>query len=171
MIVADASVLIVLSKIGRLRLLKALYGSSIIGPIVKTEVVDQGIAINAPGVRQVQIGLKEKWLREVKPIAREQSLLKRLLENARLDAGEAESLALANARKLMAAVDDKEARLTAGVLGLEYLGTAGILLAAFEGGLIDYDELEKAVRDLGKVMWLSADVVAEIFRTARGVKK
>ena len=171
MIVADASPLICLSKIGRLRLLRHLYNVAAIGPVVKEEVVVRGRAIRAAEVRHVEQGLQEKWIKEIQPNARERSLTARILKNTHLDEGEAQSLALAKHRKLAVILDDKEARLMAELMDIEYLGTAGVLLKAFVEGQMSFDELEVAVRDLGKVMWLSPDVVTEILRTAREVRR
>jgi len=171
MIVVDASPLIVLAKIGRLTLLRELYGTAAIGPWVKREVVEAGRAIDAPGVRQVEAGLTGQWIREVQPTARERKLAEQLLNNTNLGEGEAESLALSHYRGLMVVLDDKEARTMAATMGMRYLGTAGILLAAFVSGQLGYGELEEAVRDLGKVLWLSPDVVVEILRRAREMKR
>jgi len=71
----------------------------------------------------------------------------------------------------MVVLDDKEARVVADALEVEHVGTAGILLEAFMRGVFDYDELEEAVRDLGSVMWLAPDVITEILKRAREMKK
>ncbi len=171
MIVADASVLIVLSKIGRVRLLRLLYEQVVIGPVVKAEVVDRGKAISAAEVRQVEKGLEESWIREVLTTNREKRLIQRILDSIRLGEGEAESLALASTRKLIVLIDDKEARAIAKAMEIEHMGTAGVLLEAFIKRHLTYNELEEAVRDLGGVMWLSPDIVTDIMRTAREVRK
>jgi predicted nucleic acid-binding protein len=171
MIVADASPLICLSKIGRLRLLRHLYNVAAIGPVVKEEVVVRGRAIRAAEVRHVEKGLHEKWIREIQPDARERSLTARILRSTNLDEGEAQSLALAKNRRLAVVLDDKEARLMADLMSVEYLGTAGVLLKASVQGHLTYDELEAATGDLARVMWLSPDVVTEILRTAREVRR
>ena len=171
MIVADASVVIALAKICKLRLLKLLYEEVVIAPQVKIEVVDKGRTISTPEVRKVEKALEKSWIREVRPISKEKRFARRVIENTHLHEGEAESLALAFLRKLMVLIDDKEARAMAEAIDLEYLGSAGVLLEAFIKGFLDYGELENAVRDLGKAIWLSPDAVAEILKTAREVKK
>ena len=170
MIVADATVLVALSKMGRLVLLRDVYGRVIIGEVVKIEVLDQGKAISAPGVEQIERALEERWVRVVRLAAKERRLMRRILRNTRLDEGEAESLSLAHGRKLRLIVDDKQARALAATLGIAYLGTAGMLLAACLRGHISLEELEEAVRNLSRVMWLSPSVVAEILRVAREAK-
>lgn len=170
MIVIDASPLIALAKIGRLRLLKKVYREVAIGPVVKVEAVERGRDIKAPEVSQIELGIEEGWICEFKPTAREKKMVQRLLKSTRLDEGEAESLVLALCRKLMVVLDDKEARATAEAKGLKYIGTAGILLEAFMKGALSLDELEEAVRDLGGVLWLSPEVVAEILKKAKEVR-
>jgi hypothetical protein len=171
LVVADASVLIVLAKMGRVRLLRLLYEQVIIGPVVKAEVIDKGRVINAPEVSLIEKGVEESWIQEVRPTIKEKRLTQRVLEDTRLHPGEAESLSLACLREVGVLVDDKEARVIAEAMGVERVGTVGVLLEAFVKEHITYEELEKSVRDLGKVMWLSPDVVADVLRTAREVKK
>ncbi len=171
MIVVDASPLIALAKIGRLALLKDVYGEVIIGPRVKREVVERGRPVDASGVKQMEAALEAGWIHEVRPSAAEERLVQQFLRGTRLGEGEAESLALARSRKLMAVLDDKEARAMAEATGVQHVGTAGVLLAAFVKGQLSYDELGEAVRDLGTVLWLSPDVVAEILRRARKLRR
>lgn len=171
MIVADASVLVALAKMQRLDLLRQVYGKVVVGPIVKAEVVDQGKAIAAPGVEQVEKALEEGWIQVVRLTAGERGLMQRLIKTSRLDAGEAECLALAHSRKRMLIVDDKEARALAEAMRLKYLGTAAVLLEAFIKGHWTFEQLEDAVADLSKVIWLSPAVVTEILKRAREARK
>lgn len=166
-IVVDASVLIVLAKIRRLHLIRTVYRQVIIGPVVHREVVVEGNRVHARGVEQVEQALADGWLRVVRPSTAERTLSQRLLRTTRLDAGEAEALALARRRKLLAILDDKEARHTAVALGVAYLGTAGVLLEAYQRRHLTLAELEDAVQDLTTVLWLSPVVVAAILKRAR----
>jgi predicted nucleic acid-binding protein len=170
-IVADASVLIALAKMRRLNLLKDVYGDTILGPAVKTEVVDQGREIGAPGVEQVEKALEAGWLRVVRLSVKEQRIMQGILRATRLDEGEAESLALAQSRNATLIVDDKDGRGMAATLGVAYQGTAGVLLEAFLKGRLSFEELEDTVQDLNRVMWLSPAVVAEILSRAREAKR
>ncbi len=103
----------------------------------------------------------------MRPTAAEKKLTVRLLRAARLDDGETEALALAARRKLLLIVDDKEARHVAEALGVSYIGTAGVLLEAYLRHHLDMAELEDAMADLTKVLWLSPSVVAAILKKAR----
>ena len=171
MIVVDASVLIVLAKTGRLEILKEVYGQVVVGPVVKREVVEQGKAISAPGVEWIENAVEEGWISLVRLRAEEEKLMRRIVRTSHLDAGEAESLALANSRGLPVIVDDKEARALAAAMRLEFLGTAGVLLEAFLQGVLKLGELEEAVKELSNIMWLSPAVVSEILKRAREAKR
>ena len=171
MIVVDASALIALTKIGRLRLLPEVYGEGAIAPAVRREVVEKGRAVGAPEVRQIERAIEEQWIREVRLTVAEKKMARQMVTGARLGQGESESLALARYRNWTVVLDDKEARWLAETAGVEYLGTAGVLLEALVAGRFDYDELQDAAADLGKVLWLSPDVVAEILKRAKGVRR
>ena len=171
MIVVDASALIALAKMGRLRLLRETHGGALIGSLVKTEAVDQGRLAAAPEAVHIELGLEEGWILEAESTPKETLLTESLLKSTRLHPGEAESLALAHVRKLKLVVDDKEARAMARAMGIEHLGTAALLLGAFVSGHLTHDALEDAMRDLPKVTWLSPEVVAEILWRGREAKK
>jgi predicted nucleic acid-binding protein len=165
-VVVDATVLIVLAKIRRLDVLRALYGKALIGPVVKAEVVDAGRRIRASGVELVEQAISDGWVRVVLPTKAEQALSRRLGRVTHLDEGESEAIVLSQHRRLTLVVDDKEARHTARMLGIHYLGTAGVLLHAYRKGHLTINELEDAVHDLTKVLWLSPEVVASILKEA-----
>ena len=167
MIVADASPLIVLAKLQRLRLLNDLYGEVLIGPVVKAETIDTGQTVRAQGVEQLGAALAAGWLHTVYVTAQERDLMQRLTRRSRLDQGEAEAIALARVRDMRLIVDDKEARNVAAVAGVEYVGTAGALLEAHLRQCLDLGELEATLRDLSQILWISPAVVAEVLRLAR----
>jgi predicted nucleic acid-binding protein len=170
MVVADASVLIAFAKLRRLELLRLLYGEVLMGAVVKMETLDQGRAVAAPGVEELQRALEEGWLRVVRLSARERRFMQSLLRSTRLDEGEAEALAVAHSREWLVVVDDKEARAVAGAMRLSYLGSAGVLLEALAQGHLTLETLEEAVRDLTRVIWLSPAVVTEVLRRARELR-
>jgi predicted nucleic acid-binding protein len=170
-VVVDASVLIVLAKLRCIHLLRAVYGTILLGPVVHHEVVTQGQRLRARGVEQVEQALEESWLQVVRPTTGEQKLTVRLLRTTRLDDGEAEALALASRRKLLLVADDKEARHVAEALGIAYVGTAGVLLEAYLRQHLTLAGLEDVLTDLTKVLWLSPTVVAAVLKKAREAKQ
>ncbi len=170
MIVVDASVLIVLAKIHRLGILRRLYGKAVIGPVVLDEVVVRGKAVSAAGVEQVEKAIEDGWIEVVKISLKEKDLMQKIQQKSRLDRGEIESLALADARGLRLIVDDKEARAHAEAMEMLYMGTAAVLFEAFMHRHLSLSDLENAVADLSQVLWLSPAVVTEILKRAREVQ-
>jgi predicted nucleic acid-binding protein len=171
MIIADASVLIALAKMRRLDLLKAVYGGVLIGPQVKAETVDAGKRISAPGVERIEKALDDGWLQVARLSSKEISTAQSVASKGGLDAGEAESLALASSRKLTVILDDRAARSFAEVMGVTFLGTAGMLFQAFVKKHLTLAELEDAVEALSQTIWLAPAVVAAVLKKAREVDR
>ena len=121
-VVSDSSPLIHLSQIGRLSLLRELFGGLLIPPAVYREVVVEGRG--RPGSREVK---EASWI-DVVEVRNEH--LKRILQLL-LDEGEAEAIVLAlETSASLVLLDGLEARLQAKRLGLRVTGTLGILLRA-----------------------------------------
>jgi hypothetical protein len=125
-VVVDNTPLVAFWTLGRLDLLKSLFGEILIPQAVYEEFVAvarderEGALANAPWIRVSTLG---------EP--------RRALAYTGLDRGEAEVLALAeqhDARLVIA--DDKRARRYAKRLGFPLTGTLGVLLLAKEGDLI-----------------------------------
>jgi predicted nucleic acid-binding protein len=167
MIIADASVLIALAKMRRLDLLNSVYGHVLIGPQVKAETVDAGKRISAPGVERIEKALDDGWLQVAQLSSKEKSTAHSIVSKGGLDAGEAESLALASSRRLMVILDDRAARSFAEVMGVTFLGTAGVLFHAFVKKHLTPAELEDAVEALSQTIWLAPSVVADVLKKAR----
>ena len=169
MIVADASPLIALAKMRRLDLLRMVYRNVLIAPQVKSETVDGGRRISAPGVEHIEKAIDDGWLQIARLSTKERNAAKSIVSKNRLDQGEAESIVLATSRRLIVILDDREARSFAEGLGVQFLGTAGILFQAFVGKHLRLPELEDAVQELSQTIWLGPAVVTKVLRRAREV--
>ena len=126
-IVADSTCLIGLERIGRLDILPTLFETVMIPPEVAKE-----------------FGGTFSWL-QIETLARSA-----LASSLRLvvDAGEAEAIALASEKSCRLIADDKQARAVAGQIGVEVIGTLGVLIQATQHGVIItlrpiLDELER----------------------------
>ena len=171
MIIADASVLIALAKMRRLDLLKLVYGDVLIGPQVKAETVDAGKRILAPGVERIERALDDGWLQVARLSSKEKNTAHSIASKGGLDAGEAESIALASSRRLMVIIDDRAARSFAEVMGVAFVGTAGMLFHGFVSKHLTLAELEDAVVELSKTIWLAPTVVAEVLKKPREAER
>ncbi len=170
-VVTNTSPVIILAKIKRLRLLKELYETMLMPPSVKMECIDSGRGVGATDVPEIEDGIKQGWIQPVNLDKEEMKGAKGLTDRARIGLGEAEALALAKSRNALVVLDDKEARVIAKSWNLEYTSTLMVLYEAFEKGLISYDELVEDLAKLTRIMWISTDVITDIIRRAREVKR
>jgi len=155
--VSDASPIIWLSQVMRCGLLRDLFTSIIIAPEVHVETVLR--ASGYPSEANVRAAIEAGWMRIVAPA----DMAKVRAFRAHLHMGEAQTLVLAQEQGVVALVDDLEARNFAKAMGLQILGTAGILLLAKRYGLrIDVKGTLDEMRALG--FRLSEAVYDEITR-------
>jgi predicted nucleic acid-binding protein len=116
-VIADASCLIVLTKIGELDVLRRLYGTVLTTPVVAAE-------FGRP---------LPEWMRleSARDLQREQELARQL------DAGESSAIALGLERPNSTVIlDDYKARQLAQRLGVQLTGTLGVLIRATKKGVV-----------------------------------
>lgn len=124
--VSDSTPLIALASVGRLDLLRALFGAVLIPEAVRREVVE--VDADRPGAAEV---LAAAWIRTSH--VHDAELVALLSE--RLDPGEAEAIALAVERgAALVLLDERLGRQQARDQGLEVTGTLGLLVSAKERG-------------------------------------
>lgn len=127
-VVSNASLLINLSRIGKLDLLLDLYGELVIPEAVWQEVVVEGAG--QPGADAIKAA---EWIRK-QPVTNRQ-LVQALQQE--LDAGEAEAIALAlETEAEILLMDEHLGREVARHLGLSYSGLIGVLIEAKHKGVI-----------------------------------
>ena len=127
-VVADAGPLIALARIGRLDLLRRLYGRVVVPPAVHAELA---IDSNRPGAKVLAGVFAAGWI-AVESVA--DSSVRSELDQL-LGPGEAEAIALAEQegpRFLL--IDDARGRRAARARGLPVVGVAGVLLVAKSRG-------------------------------------
>lgn len=128
-VVADTTPLIGLAKAGRFYLLKEIFGQIYIPEGVYEEVVVEGRG--RAGAREVN---EATWIETVEV---KDKLAVELLEDE-LDKGESESIVLAKELKAdWVLMDERAARRRLEALGIDKIGTLGILLKAKEMGLLE----------------------------------
>lgn len=138
-IIADASPLIALARIDRLSLLKSIFSHIIIPYAVRDELKMDS---TKPGAGKLLAAEKEGWLKtvDIKP------------HNLKLDLdqGEIEAIALAlQVSSDFLLIDERKGRRAAIKHGIHVLGSARVLIAAKEKGLLvkvmpEIDKLAKA---------------------------
>jgi predicted nucleic acid-binding protein len=122
LIVSDTSPILNLVAVGRLELLRDLYGSIVIPPAVSAELYANGIFLTADWVEVIEPGNR----------AAVDGL------RAELDAGESEAIVLAQQLKAsLLLMDERLGRRAAIQLGLDVTGLLGILAEGKKRGLIN----------------------------------
>jgi uncharacterized protein len=126
-VVSNAGPIIALSRIGRLNLLKLLYGIVHVSTVVKDEICS---CSDKPGYYQI---LSSKWI-HVLDVS--DNLAAKILMD-RLDAGESYSIVLAlQLRADVLLIDESLGRRIAESRGLKKTGTLGTIVLAKQMGLI-----------------------------------
>jgi predicted nucleic acid-binding protein len=170
-ITSNTSPIIALAKIGRLKMLKDLYGTVVISRFVKVESVDRGKELGATDALEIERAINEGWIKVADLTRRQKQTVQRLVSEARVGLGEAEALTIARDEKIPIILDDKEARAIAKSWDLELTSTVMVLYEAFIKDLISYDELVEDLAKLTRVTWISTDVITEVIKRAKKVVK
>jgi predicted nucleic acid-binding protein len=128
LIIADAGPLIVLSRIGRLDLMKQVFGGATITQFVRDELLCGG---QFPGQSDIELALCD-WLKVAVV-----DMGDWLPSNPDIDPGEASSIFLAEQRPgSLLIIDDRAGRLEAAARGLNFIGLVGVLREARQLGLV-----------------------------------
>jgi predicted nucleic acid-binding protein len=155
MIVSNSGPLIHLAKIGRLRLLKELFGEVIIPYEVKFEVVDRGKDEGIADAFLIEDEINNGW---IKINLSNNNKVKEVADRVGIDIGEVAAIMIAGRRKCPVLIDDLAARRFAIGLGLEVIGSIGVLLRSAKVQKISKSEALEALDKLARVMWLSIDI-------------
>lgn len=154
-VVVNSTPLVAFWAIGRLDILRLLFGEIVIPPAVREEFLSIEKELRRQTLRD------ERWIRVVK------------LENpnrtgafSNLDEGEAEVLALAEELDAsLVLIDERKARRYAERLELPLSGTLGVILLAKEEGIVTaVSPLLKAIQKAG--LYLHEDLIAQVLKIA-----
>lgn len=123
---ADASPLIALARLGLLELLPKLFGKVLVPQAVLDECLASARHLDGPPIREA---LAKEWLSPADEAVS--------LPAWNLGAGETSAIAVAQLREAGVIMDDQAGRRVAGQLGIDVIGTAGILILAKRGNLVE----------------------------------
>ena len=155
-IVVNTSPWITLSLCGQIRILEKLYTDVYIPQHVKQEIINGGI--ESFGVRELETCT---WLKI--EVVHDIEKVKFLYE---LEQGEAEVIVLAKEKNIeQVLIDEKVARLQAKVLGLEVIGTLGILLKAKKKRLLTSIK-PSITKILENGIWIKDEIVKGVLKEA-----
>lgn len=139
LVVCDAGPLIILARIEKLHLLRHLFDVIFLTPIVQEECT---VHIFLPGAKAIDQAICEKIFHVLSP-SENFNLENKLLW---LDEGEKSSILLAKELQATLLIDEKRGRSVAQHLDVRILGTAGLLLRAYQKGFIT--DLHTSIEDM-----------------------
>jgi uncharacterized protein len=140
-VVSNSTPLIYLAKIGKLELLRTLFGEVLIPKEVYAEVVMKGKSLGIKDAYVVEAAVVQGWIKVVAAYT-----LKMPIE---LDKGEEEALSLAKQQNIETVlIDEVSARSAARLLDLTPRGTIFVLLLALKEKKIVLDEFMQALNEL-----------------------
>lgn len=147
-VVSNTSPLIYLSKIGRLRLLHDLFGVISIPDAVANEILrGKDLSDGFASAMDAKDAIEAGWIKVEEPNKNEHDLAETYSRDPGIHPGEAAVLAMGRRFDLLL-LDDLCARAFAKALGLDMVGTIGILLQAYDAGLVSFAEFEESLDDL-----------------------
>lgn len=167
----DVSPLIILSKVECLDLLPGLYGTAILTPLVWEEAVIRGRDLGMTDAVYLEKSAEKPKFDKISLTIPEKELAVQVHRETNLSLGQAEVLAVAKERNALTILDDREVRAVAVRMGIPFIGVAGVLYEGFLNKLIDYDQLLEPLETLGKVSWISPELMTGIMKRARKVDK
>lgn len=149
-VVSNTSPLILLLQINKLDLLRKLFGKILISKEVFNEIKDKSQK------KHLLDEIKKGWIKKI--------FAPKLNVLHNLDSGEASSISLAlQFNKSLLIVDDKKARDFALSVGLEIIGTIGVLILAKKLKLISGTK-EIFNQLINNKLWISETLYNQIFK-------
>ena len=169
MIISNSSPLILLAKINKLSVLEKLYKKIYVPYEVYNEVVIKGKRENYSDASLIERDMNEFIF--VINLNSEHKKEAEKLKNI-IGSGESEAIALSLQEKAkLLLIDNLEPRKIAQAKGIKCRSTPGILLEAFKGKIINFNEYGSGLKELSKYAWLSGDIVAYFLERGYKIKK
>ena len=147
-VISNASPLIYLSRIGRLRLLCDLFGVISIPDAVADEILrGKDLSDGFASAMEIEDAIDTGWITVEEQDMGEHDMAEIYSHDPGIHPGEAAVLAMGHRFDLLL-LDDSGARTFAKALGFDMVGTIGILLQAYDAGLISFTGFEESPDDL-----------------------
>ena len=135
--VSNTSPLIWLSKIGKIRLLKELFGEVTIPHEVYDEAVKRGLQGGFSDAFIINEAVEQGWIKTSKLTQKEVALCQKIVKHAfEIHLGEAQAIVLAQRLNALLLIDESAGRAFAEAWGLKVKGTVYVIISALRRGLV-----------------------------------
>jgi uncharacterized protein len=149
--VSDTSPLIWLAKIGKLKLLKELFGEVLISEQSYSEAVEKGLEEGFSDAFVIKDACDQGWI-TIKQLDKKQvEFCQKIMRHSfELHLGEAQAIVLAReaGKDTLLLMDDSSGRAFAEACGLKVKGLLYVILASMRSGLLDKAEAKETVLTL-----------------------
>lgn len=163
-VVSNASPLIWLAKIGKLLLLKTIFGEVIVPRKVYEEATLEKRSADSVLIGK---GVEKGWIKISEEEMEEASVL---AEVSGIHLGEAEAILLAQKLGTELIIDEREGSTTARMFGVRPMGTIAVLLLALGKDYLTFDEFKECLDTLVAFgFWLSVDVYRRALEEAQSI--
>jgi predicted nucleic acid-binding protein len=164
MIVLDNTALSSFAHIDRLDIPSKLFGETIIPEGVYYEGVLK--AKKSKRVAKIKRSVENGLIKVIKPTKSDIDAAGRLQRT--LGLGERYTIAIGISQRCLIATDDLKPRKVAKELGLDTIGTLGILRLAYRRNLIDKEELRKLVEVLRDILYFTEELEKWVLKNSEG---
>ncbi len=169
-VVSDAGPLIHLAQIGQLQLLKNLFQHVSITAKVKNETVDEGINRGFVDAQIIGKAIHDDYITVENVCEHPSGSIERLVRGENISHADAETLLMAKNKNAELLVDDKVVADLAKMYGIRIWNTWTILLDSLGKGLIEIQDINSAIDELGqKRHKLSEKQAEEIIKAANTI--
>jgi len=166
LVVSNSSPLIWLAKIGRLPLLKILFGQVVVPKRVCKEMTLEKQSADAVLISKA---VEDGW---IKVSEEKMDGADVLVGVSGMHLGEAEAILLAQKLGMELIIDEREASITAQMFGVRPIGTIAVLLLALAWDELTLDEFKECLGSLiASGFWLSIDVYNKALEEAQSIAK
>jgi predicted nucleic acid-binding protein len=162
--VSDTSPLIWLAKVGKINLLKDVFGEIIIPQEVYEEAVEKGLQHGFSDAITIEECVNQGWIKLSKLNPKDDPLIQRISERAfEIHQGEAQAIVLAREMGVLLLMDESAGRAFAEAWGLKVKGTIYVIISALRSGLITKTEAkETALMMVRKGFRLEPNLLAKL---------
>jgi predicted nucleic acid-binding protein len=170
--VSNTSPLIWLSKIGRISLLKELFGEVVIPEEVYKEAVERGLQEGFSDALVIKDAVDQGWIKISKLDENETLLCQKMMKHAfEIHLGEAQAIVLAQRLRSLLLIDESSGRAFAEAWGLKVKGTIYVILSALRQGSLDCVEAKETLLTLvDKGFRIEPSFLARIIRELESCK-
>jgi len=171
-VIADASTLIVLARIGELDTVYAIYGPIGITETVYEEVVIEGKKRSKDDALVVEAAIERGILTKVSLSSEERRLADVLhASSPAYGLGECEAIAVAEVRKKLLLIEERKAKVLAKVRGVRYTIAQMIPLEGYIKGKIPYEKCQRMLEKVASAMHTDLAVLNGLKKAVEAIER